>query len=77
MKTMPQQIKLAIQVLYIFLGALTFLGALFQWGWFVNSPNFVRFARLVGPPAARAVHILLGLGIAILGILMALGVVPM
>jgi hypothetical protein len=74
---MPPLIKTLFLTVFYISGAITFLGALLQWRWFINSRKYVNFCKLVGPFPARFVHILMGLAIIIFAFLVQLGVIPM
>jgi hypothetical protein len=69
--------KLIIQLLMIVFGAVSFLGALFNWRWFVSTRKYVNLSKVVGPAAARLLHVLLGLVVMAAGIVMYLGIIPM
>jgi len=56
-------------------GAFTITGAVLDWDWFMNSRKARVFMRLLGRNGARAFYVLLGSGLATLGVLIALGII--
>tara|TARA_B100000609_G_scaffold70592_1_gene56118 strand:- start:135 stop:344 length:210 start_codon:yes stop_codon:yes gene_type:complete len=65
----------AFGLLIVAAGLFSFCGAAFNWDWFFNSRKARFFVAIIGRTGARIFYALLGLVIAILGILMTLGIV--
>ena len=57
-------------------GVFAICGGAFQWGFFMNHRKAQFFVRLIGTTATRAFYIVLGSALAVAGVLIALGIVP-
>jgi len=67
--TSPQLLILSL------VGLFSMAGGLFDWNWFMTSRRARLFVKLLGRTGARIFYVLLGLGLLILGILLAYGVI--
>ncbi len=56
-------------------GLFSFAGGLFGWDWFLNSRKARFLVKIIGPMGARIFYMVLGLGIATLGVLLLTGVI--
>jgi len=68
---MPQPLAL----LLVAAGIFTLICGIGNWDWFMNHRKARAMTRLIGRPATRILYIVLGLIIAILGVLLAFGIV--
>jgi hypothetical protein len=62
-------------LLILAIGLFSVAGGAFDWDWFMNSRRASIFVRLFKRGGARAFYILLGSGLAVLGVLIALNVI--
>jgi immunity protein 17 of polymorphic toxin system len=58
-------------------GAFSAAGALCDWDWFVNHRKAWLFMKLFGRTGTRGIYLVLGLGLLVLGVLIALGILPL
>ena len=56
-------------------GIFSVLAGALDWGFFMDSRKAQRMVRLIGHNGARGFYVVLGLGIAVMGGLMATGVI--
>lgn len=56
-------------------GAFGIVGAAMDWNWFMESRKAQLWVRLFGRNGARVFYAILGAAIAVLGVLLALGVI--
>jgi hypothetical protein len=56
-------------------GLFSIMGAVMDWEWFMNSSRARIFVTIFTRTGARIFYILLGLGLAVLGVLMAMGII--
>lgn len=56
-------------------GAFAICGAAFDWEWFMSHRKARFFVRLFGRTGTRVFYGLLGTGLVVLGVLMAMGVI--
>lgn len=57
------------------IGLFSFAGGLCNWHWFMNARKARALVRMIGPGAARVFYMLLGLVIAVYGVLLTVGTV--
>jgi small neutral amino acid transporter SnatA (MarC family) len=58
------------------LGLLSMAGGLFDWQWFINNWRVRAISKLLGRTGARLFYTLLGLGLVVLGYLLAFNLLP-
>ena len=56
-------------------GVFSVCGAAFDWDWFMESAKGRAFVALFGRSGARIFYTILGAGLVVLGVLLALGIV--
>lgn len=59
----------------MFAGLFAIAGGLLDWDWFMNNRKARVFVRLLGRGGARIFYCLLGLALAVLGLLIIFGIV--
>jgi len=62
-------------LLLVLAGLFAMAGGVFDWDWFMNNRKAQALVNLLGRGGARVFYIILGLAIAILGLLITFGVV--
>ncbi len=62
-------------LLLVLAGLFAMAGGIFDWEWFMNNGKAQAFVNWLGRGGARVFYIILGLAIAILGLLITFGVV--
>lgn len=65
--------ELFVGILFLFIGAFSFLAGVMNWNWFFNSTNASIFLRWFGRKGARCFYGALGLIIIVIGTLMLMG----
>jgi hypothetical protein len=60
-------------ILFTAIGVFSLVSALCDWNWFFQSHNASFFVRTFGRRGARVFYALLGAGIIVVGLMMALG----
>lgn len=63
-----------IGLLLVAAGVFSICGAAFDWDWFINSRKARFFVAVFGRTGARIFYALLGIAIAVAGVLIALGI---
>jgi hypothetical protein len=64
----------ALGGLFVAIGLFAIAGGVMDWEWFMNSRRAWLFVKLFGRNGARVFYVLLGAGIAVVGVLVMLGV---
>lgn len=62
-------------IIIVAAGLFSFAAGLFNWQWFMNARKVRAMARLIGPAGVRVFYMILGLAIAVYGVLLASGMV--
>jgi hypothetical protein len=62
-------------LLLVLAGLFAMAGGVFDWEWFMNNRKAQALVNLLGRGGARLFYVILGLAIAILGLLITFGVV--
>jgi len=61
--------------LFVFAGCFSLAGAVCDWDWFMNNRKTRAFVSMLGRTGARIFYAALGIGLAVLGLLVAFGVI--
>ena len=62
-------------LLLIAVGLFSFAGGALDWDWFMNTRRARPLVKSLGRGRARAFYMLVGLGVSVFGVLIALGIV--
>ena len=66
-----------VGLLFVLCGLFAIAGAVCEWEWFFNHPKARVIAALIGRTGTRAFYLVLGGGLAVFGLLMCLGILPL
>jgi small neutral amino acid transporter SnatA (MarC family) len=62
-------------LIVIAMGLFSLLGAILDWDWYMNHRKARFIVKILGRKGARIFYAILGLGLIVLGVLLALGIV--
>jgi hypothetical protein len=74
-KEREEEMREPAALLLVLAGLFAMAGGVFDWDWFMNNRKAQALVNLLGRGGARVFYIILGLAIAILGLLITFGVV--
>jgi drug/metabolite transporter superfamily protein YnfA len=74
-KERKEEMREPAALLLVLAGLFAMAGGVFDWEWFMNNRKAQAFVNWLGRGGARVFYVILGLAIAILGLLITFGVV--